>query len=119
GSQAWKGNWADLVNAASTTRISTAVAMPVLVSQTSSARIALRRLVPVATTITTTAASRHSPPSTVTSRVRIAGSRANGPERAIKKYEHNVVTSHATYSNTTSSASTKASIAAANALIHQ
>src|SRR5690625_5793922 len=57
GSHAWKGNWADLVNAASAMSTTTAVVTGVCWLQISSARIALRREVPVATTITTTAAS--------------------------------------------------------------
>jgi hypothetical protein len=113
GSQAWKGNCADLVKAARAISTATNAANPGDVDHTSSTRMSLRRVVPVATHIATTAASRHSPPAMVTRKVRIAGSLACGPERAMSRKEHSVVNSHITNSRTTSSARTSPSIAAA------
>src|SRR5690625_7544882 len=114
GSHAWKGNWADLVNAASAMSTTTAVVTGVCWLQISSARIALRREGPVATTITTTAASRHSPPPTVTNRVRTAGPRARGPDGATRKKGHSEVNCQVTHSTTTSSANTHPNTDAAN-----
>ncbi len=96
GNHAWNGNWADLVNAATATRTATSVVSPDCAPHTSCVRTALIRVVPVATIMTVTAASSTSPPATVTSNVRIAGSRAPSPERAMSRNEHSVVASHAT-----------------------
>ena len=117
GSHAWNGNWADLVNTAPARSSATGMANPGW-AQESETRTSVMRVVPVPTHMTTTAARRLRPPAAVTRRVRIAGSRASLPDRAMRKNEQRVVASQATNISTRSSARTRSSIAAAKPVIN-
>src|SRR5690625_2476554 len=116
GSHDWNGNWADLVQAASTNVRMIQVTVVGWLHR-SEARISVMTVVPVEAIITATAASSDSPPMTVTSRVRTAGFRAWDPERAMRKNDASVVASHATYSTMTSLAKTRMSIASAKVVM--
>src|SRR5690625_5677538 len=108
GNQDWKGNCADLVNAASTKVMTTHVVSPEL-SQILESNTSVMTVVPAAPISTLTAANRPSPPPTVTSSVRTAGFLACEPDLAIRKNEAKVVPSQATYSTMRSLAKTRMS----------
>lgn len=116
GSHAWNGNWADLVNAATASRTATVVVKPAS-DHASEASTPDSEAVPVRTAMRATPASRARPPPTVTSRVRMAGSRPWSPERPMRKKEAKEVNSHATKRTTTLSARTSSSMEAAKAVI--
>lgn len=118
GSQDWNGNWADFVKAA-TARSTASTVLSVGSCQIPLSSTPLRDAVPVVATMVATAASRASPPPTVTSSVRIAGSRAWSPERPMRKKEAKEVNSHATNRTTRLSASTSRSMEAANAVMRR
>src|SRR5699024_5633695 len=116
GSQKWKGNWADLVNAATATSTATVTVKPVSVAHTSwpSAPETHLDVVPVRSQTATTAASSTRPPTKVSRRVRRAAGYAGRPELAMSANDASDVSSQHTNSSRSESVSTSPSIETVN-----
>ena len=114
GSQKWNGNWADLVNAATATATAIAAVNPESVAHTSWPRICEIEVVPVRSHIATTAASRTSPPTNVSTSVRSADEYAFRPELAMSANDASDVSSQQMKSRISESVRTSPSIETVN-----
>src|SRR5699024_8141985 len=114
GSQKWKGNWADLVNAATATSTATVTVKPVSVAHTSWPSASEIDVVPVASQPATTAASSTRPATKVSRRVRRAAGYAGRPELAMSANDASDVSSQHTNSSRSESVSTSPSIETVN-----
>ena len=119
GSQGWKGNCAALVKPATATRTATTAVNPGRSVHTSEASACESDVVPVATTISTTANSRVSPPKKVMNSVRADADSAPEPDRAISRKEAREVISQHANSRTRSSARTSPTMPRAKTVIHR
>src|SRR5699024_8899078 len=114
GSQKWKGNWADLVNAATATSTATVTVKPVSVAHTSWPSASEIDVVPVRSHTATTAASSTRPPTKVRRSVRRAAGYAGRPEMAMSGDDAGDVSSQHTNSSRSESVSTSPSIETVN-----
>ena len=117
GSHTWKGNWADLVQAAKATSRAIRVVKPSPGAHTSEASTSETDVVPRRHTISDTAVSSESPPRKVISRVRMEAAWPAPPLRAISRNDAMEVSSQVMNSSTRSSASTRVTIDRVNRAI--